>query len=422
MPRESLISDQLLRDLMAAGQADVLVGLATLNNAATVGRVVAAVMEAFATALHRERTVLLNVDGGSTDGTPEIVRGVVADPSQLVTAAHPLRTVHRISTAYHGVPGRAGALRLIFSAAELLGVKAVVILDPETPALGVAEVARFAEQPLRHGLDFLRPVLPRSPWDGPLVTQLVRPLLRAAFGRRLLEPVDTQMACSGRFATDALRHRVWGLPSAEHGIDLWLSSWAVGNGYRLGQLAIDRTGHVEHGRRLALPELFGQLVATAFECLESKPEAWQGVRGSQEVPILGPGPSPGSARPAVDAAASARAFTAGFPQLRPLLAKVLSPATLAALDERAAGAPVAVEAELWVRTVYEFLAASHHRVMSAGQLAQALVPIYQGRVASFLHEGQAPSPEAGEARLEELAMTFERLKPELIELWNVTAR
>jgi hypothetical protein len=41
------------------------------------------------------------------------------------------------------------------------------------------------------------------------VTQLVRPLLRAAYGQRLLEPVDTELACSGRFAKQCLHELAW---------------------------------------------------------------------------------------------------------------------------------------------------------------------------------------------------------------------
>ena len=82
----SLISDELLRSLMAVGQVDVLVGLPTLNHAGSAGAVVQAAHDAFHGALARERTLLMNVDGGSTDGTPDVVREASA-----VAARHVLR-------------------------------------------------------------------------------------------------------------------------------------------------------------------------------------------------------------------------------------------------------------------------------------------------------------------------------------------
>ena len=56
---ESTLSDALLRALMAVGQVDVLVGLPTLNNAATVVNVVRAIHVCFTRDFPRLRTVMI---------------------------------------------------------------------------------------------------------------------------------------------------------------------------------------------------------------------------------------------------------------------------------------------------------------------------------------------------------------------------
>ncbi|HSD65228.1 MAG TPA: hypothetical protein VLF95_00930, partial [Vicinamibacteria bacterium] len=58
----TLLSDELLSDLMAVGEVDVLVGLPTLNHSDSVGPVVRAAHVAFNRELARERTALVNVD------------------------------------------------------------------------------------------------------------------------------------------------------------------------------------------------------------------------------------------------------------------------------------------------------------------------------------------------------------------------
>ena len=105
---------------MAVGHVDVLVGVPTLNNAGTIRPVVKAVHQAFSRYFPRDRSVLINSDGGSDDGTPSLVRNASADDTETVTVSHSLRTVHRISTPYHGVPGKGNALRQIMTAAELI--------------------------------------------------------------------------------------------------------------------------------------------------------------------------------------------------------------------------------------------------------------------------------------------------------------
>ena len=58
MEHESLLSDALLRQLMAVGQVDILVGLPTLNNASTIRSVIRAVHQSFARYFPRDRTFL----------------------------------------------------------------------------------------------------------------------------------------------------------------------------------------------------------------------------------------------------------------------------------------------------------------------------------------------------------------------------
>src|SRR5512134_2762397 len=54
---ESTLSNELLRQLMAVGQVDILVGLPTLNNAATVVEVARAIHACFTRDFARQRTV-----------------------------------------------------------------------------------------------------------------------------------------------------------------------------------------------------------------------------------------------------------------------------------------------------------------------------------------------------------------------------
>ena len=118
MDQQSALSDALLRQLIAVGQVDVLVGLPTLNNAATVADVVRAVHVSFTRDFPRLRTVMINSDGGSTDGTPELIRSASLSEADTLITSHSLRTIHRVVAPYHGLPGKHTLLRTVFAAAE----------------------------------------------------------------------------------------------------------------------------------------------------------------------------------------------------------------------------------------------------------------------------------------------------------------
>ena len=74
-------------------------------------------------------------------------------------------------------------------------------------------------------------------------------------------------------------------------------------------------------------------------------------------------------------------FVHGLGELNPVLSSILSPATLAELNQAASAGEDSFRYsdELWVRTVYEFAAAYHQEVISPDHVIQALAPLYRGR-------------------------------------------
>jgi hypothetical protein len=113
-------------------------------------------------------------------------------------------------------------------------------------------------------------------------------------------------------------------------------------------------------------------------------------------------------------------FVHGVADLEPVLSSILSASTLEDLKHAAAAAEDSFRYsdELWVLTVYEFAAAYHREVISPDHVIQALAPLYRGKAYTFLVENRDASAEEVEERIENLCLTFERLKPYLLELWN----
>jgi len=55
-------------------ETDILIGIPSYNNVRTIGQVVRAVMAGLAKYFPKAKAILINSDGGSTDGTQEEVR------------------------------------------------------------------------------------------------------------------------------------------------------------------------------------------------------------------------------------------------------------------------------------------------------------------------------------------------------------
>jgi hypothetical protein len=102
--------------------------------------------------------------------------------------------------------------------------------------------------------------------------------------------------------------------------------------------------------------------------------------------------------------------------------RVVEPLDLDKLEELASQ-PLCVfhlDDELWVRLVYSFAAAFHHRAMDPVHLMASTLPLYMGRVASFVQEISGSDATGVEQRLERLCLVFESHKDDLRQRWRAT--
>ena len=415
----SILSDELVQQLVDAGQVDLLVGLPSFHHAATIGHVAREVHVAFARHFPRERTLLLNVDAGSNDGTVEAVRSASPAESDSIVASHALRTIHRISVPYHGVLGKPSALRTLLTAADLLQARAVVLVDPGVCSFEARWIRALAEPVLRAGADFVAPLYERHPLDGPLVTQLVRPLVRALYGWRLHEPLAPELAFSARCVHRLLDRPVWSEEEALDGIDLRLALETLADEDLVrGEAPLG--AHVLDPQR-PRPPVAGaveQIVATVLAGLDRHAAVCRGREGSQPLRAFGVPPPPRATPTVLPVAAMRESFERGVRELDPILAEALPAELLDPLRAAAGGAgPGSVDDPLWVRIVYALIDTDRRRAMPRGHVAKAIVPLYLGRAAGFLEREGGATAEAIDAALESLAMEFERQKPAALSHW-----
>jgi hypothetical protein len=78
--------------------------------------------------------------------------------------------------------------------------------------------------------------------------------------------------------------------------------------------------------------------------------------------------------------------------------------------------------DLWARLMYDLVVASRDDEEHIETMVASLVPVYFGRVGSFVIENRHVTTDQAEERVERQAREFELLKPYLIERWNEPAR
>lgn len=415
----NFLTDDFLRQLINVGEVDILVGLPTHNNAKTVGSIVHTIRNGILRNFPRERAVIINADGGSRDGTPELITGVSIDDVRPASSVYALRTLHAISTKYASTPNSGVALRTILAAAELLRAKACIIMSPESENISPEWISRLLRPVYYDGFDLVSPTYRRHKFDGLLMTNLLYPMVRALYGVRIREAYMSEFGFSGRLGSQFLAQNGWNDGDGESGIELRLALGAVTSGFRICQSFLGEKDPVERRAADLVPAL-RQSVGVLFSALESDFHVWSGVSGSQDVPTTGTGSEVLLNPLRVNRKRLREMFRKGVSELESVFQSILSPSTLAEL-RRIAGLgeeEFRYPAELWVRTIYEFAVAYRNSVINRDHIIQALAPLFRGRAFTFVVENRNGSANDVANNIEGLCLEFERLKPYLLEMWK----
>lgn len=419
MAEENFLTDDFLRQLINVGEVDILVGLPTHNNAKTIGSIVQTIQHGILCWFPRERAVIINADGGSRDGTPELVTGVSIDDVCPTSNLNALRTLHSISTSYASNPANTGALRTILAAAELLRAKACAVISPESCNVEGEWLSKLL-RPVRHDtFDLVIPAYRRHKFEGLLITNLLYPMTRALYGWRIREPYAHEFGFSGRLGSDFLSHGAGDDGTGGCGNELRFTLAAITGRYRICQAFLGQKDHAERRSADLVPAL-RQTVGPLFTALEPDFPFWSSVTGSQPLPTAGPDHEILLEPVRVNRKRLREMFTTGVAALATVFQSILSPSTLAELQQIAHSGEGEFHypAELWVKTVYEFAASYRKSVISRDHIIQALAPLFRGRALTFLTENRNASAEEVENSIEGLCLEFERLKPYLLQMWK----
>jgi glucosylglycerate synthase len=410
------LSDDFLRQLISVGEVDLLVAIPSHNDRETIVQVVRAVEKSLLREFRRERVVLLNIDGGSKDGTPQAI--LEASSSRNETGIESLRTLRWITTKNGNGAAPGNILRMILAAADLSRAKGCAVISGSAENATPAWVDSLLKPVYRENFDFVAPLYSRQKFDGLLTRHLLYPLSRALYGRPIRELRASEFAFSGRLATHCLSREEWRHEGVQAGAEMWMAITAMSNGFRCCQTYLGPKPRAT--AQAGVVEAIRQTVSGLFWCVESTDEYW--AKGSATEPLRTAGPDHELTNESVriDRKKLIGMYRSGVADLSQILGTIVGPEThaelvrLAALDDNA----FRLSNATWVHTIYEFAAAYHHSVLNRDHLVQAFIPIYRGRVYSFLTQHRNSKPDAMETELEDLCQEFERQKAFFIERWK----
>lgn len=399
--------------------ADILVGIASYNNAGTIGHVVKAVDAGLVKYFPDKRAVIVNSDGGSMDGTPEIVRSVTQE-HYAIFLSHPVYPIHRISMPYNGIPGKGSAFRALFRKAVEMKAEACCVVDADLRSITPEWIELLLSPVVQKGFDFVAPLYSRHKYDGTITNSIVYPLTRALYGKRVRQPIGGEFGFSGKMAEFYLSQDVWESHVARFGVDIWMTTEAIANGFNVCQTFLGAKIHDPKDPGSDLADMLLQVTATLFNLTEKHYDKWKEEKGSSVVPTFGFKYQVGLESVKVNIEKMLGIFIAGIKDLRDIWLKIIGPGDLSELESIGlmTGGAFRFPAGLWARIVYDYVLAFHRKEMSQDHLIRSLVPLYLGKTASFMIEAENMEQEGAEACIENLCMEFENNKDYLITNWT----
>lgn len=404
---------------MGGLSAEIVVGIPSYNNSATISRVVEAVDAGLGKYFPNERAVIVNSDGGSKDSTPEEVLHTRVD-HRAIFLTHRLYPVNRITTPYHGIPGKGSAFRTIFHLAGTLGAKACCVVDADLRSITPEWIELLIAPVLKENYDFVAPLYSRHKYDGTITNSIIYPVTRALYGTRIRQPIGGEFGFSGRLASHYLSQNVWDSDVARFGIDIWMTTEAIAGGFKVCQSYLGAKIHDPKDPGADLKDMFTQVVGSLMSLTEKHYDAWKGCAGSSDVPTFGFKYSAGVEPVRVNIERMVNAYRVGVKNLKDVWAKVVGKDAIDAFEEIAkkGGTPeFHFPRELWVRTVFDYLLAFHHKKLPDDHLLGSLVPLYFGKTASFFIEASDFTDEEAEAEVDRTAEEYENQKKYLLERW-----
>jgi glycosyltransferase involved in cell wall biosynthesis len=416
MRPEDVIDRTALQNIREIGASDVVVGIPSYNNVRTIAHVVRAVSAGFAKYFPDMKGVLVNSDGGSTDGTQNAVLEAQVEDLRAVLVAHRLDPIHKIVTPYHGIPGKGSALRAIIETAAMLGAKAVAVVDSDLRSIRPEWIELLLGPVIKEGFDYVAPLYARHKYDGTITNTIVYPVTRALYGKRIRQPIGGDFGFSGRLASHFRSFDVWDTDVARYGIDVWMTTTAVVGGFKVCESFLGAKIHDQKDPSADLSSMLQQVVGCVFDLMGQHEDKWRKSAGSVPVPLFGLGYEVGLEPMRVNLDKMIAGFRQGL-ELRSIWRRFLDEGTIDELQALSAANQLQFPDRLWARLVYDFAVAHHRRLLAREHVLLSLTPLYLGKVASLFAEVRESNHSEVETRIEKLCDEFERALPYLIGRW-----
>ena len=370
----------------------VLVGIPSYNNAETISKVARMAAEGIVKYFEGDG-MIVNSDGGSEDGTREAFMNT--DTLGL----------KKDSFVYEGIPGKGSAMRAVFEYASKVDAEAIVFLDADLRSVEDWWIERLAGPIISGKAQYVTPYYIRHKYDGTITNHVCYPMTSTLYGKKIRQPIGGDFGVGRDVYRKYLEKpkEIWKTNVARFGIDIWMTTTAVAEGFKVVQAALGAKIHDVKDPGKHLSPMFVQVVSTLFSLMYEYESVWKVVNEIEEVPVYGEMPEVEPEEIVVDLENLKKKAREGVKDLgfldKGIIEKVRKEGKIGVED--------------WIEVVHSFAIAFRN-----GVGVEDMIPFYFARVASFVEETKDMSSEEAEEVIEKQLELFAKMKANLVERWS----
>jgi len=434
MEKRLSLTPKTVKEVKKIKKADILVGIPSYNTENTIGHVIKAVRLGLTKYFPKFKSVIINSDCGSTDSTRKIARNHLQDYQELesILIAHEMhpftRSLHmpisEMVTSFRGAPGKGKAFRRIFEIANELKVKAAVVVDSDLRSITPEWIQLLGGPIIFQGYDYVAPLYTRHKYDGTITNSIIYPLTRSLYGKKIRQPIGGEFGFSAKVLKDYLEKEIWDTDVAYYGIDIWMTTMALANGFNICQSFLGAKIHNPKSASTLAP-MFKQVIGTIFSLAEEYSDNWKKIKKSEELPTFGFQAHVIPEEVEQDFNDLYQRFQRASKKFDCIWQEILMNENhqelrkIILLSKKDFHFPN----HIWVKILFDYLC-FYHRFknvfieMSLPLVLESMIPLYFGFIASYVAKTKNMNYQQAEEEIEKICLEFEKLKPYLIENWE----
>jgi len=392
---------------------DILVGIPCYNTEDTLGYVVEQAAKGLNQYFPNDNCAIFVSDGGSLDDTRE----------HAYEASIP-EDIKRRVTIYRGLPGKGTAFRSVFELALILKAKAIAVVDADLRSITPEWLKLLIEPILENSAGFVAPYYHRHKFDGTITNQIVYPMTRALYGVDVRQPIGGDFGFSADLAAFYVKEDVWETDVARFGIDIWMTTCAINEGFKIVQTYLGTKVHNAKDPATDLGPMFRQVISTLFYLMGKYENNWERENPFQAIQINNKKEEESQLESvSVSLNNLKEEFVEGFEHFRPMYKEILNADNISRLEKIhkswTSSKNDEFDADLWSKILYDFAYVYHLWQRNKRRLVDIITPLYFGRTKSYCEQVLDMSSEEAEKVVQEQADTFEKNKSYLLKRFSV---